>query len=410
LFLSKRSELIYNSYLWKDSLAMMDVAVTPATNQDHANGMVQLPQQIDRVVALRNDCQGIRVHGLEDFYRMDFNEFCQTGMTQSEFAILDPIWLTVQPIYPALSQVPVVANYVGSPSPSFDMLAYLTNYFGSLTNGDIYILTAGPNDLGFDPGDLPLQPGEQEVFQIGNSYFPTIIMYGRQAGPWTGTLVRMPVGTIGTIKDYTSFPPEPTVYNISSDNAADNGVNIKVVWRNKTERYVQTLPLPVQLGPDDNTGFVQIEALFKPVTKGNVFVTVTNLMGTSVTPSYVPGTLAPAVTRSPQFVRVRLFAKPTQAFTLRVLGKKPFVPLDFATEKPLIRNLDNCLIAFATADLLQRARQFGKAAQQMQEGAALLAELARLEVLQAANNARFIPDGGYGDPFFAPSSNRGLWM
>lgn len=325
LFLSKRYELIYNSYLWKDALAMMTVEVNPATNPDHAQGIVLMPQQIDRVVALRNDQQSIRVHGLEDFYRMDFNEFTQTGMTQSEFALLDPVWFT------------------GRPDP---------NYLADYAAGRIA------------PGATVTGPG--------------------------------------------------TFVTISSDNAADTAP-IKVIWRDNNDRYVVTAPMPLTLTPADGSGFLEIETLFKPATQGMVSVvanTPSPVAGTSLVTNVTStlGTLAPACTRSPQHQRVRLFAIPNAPFTLMVLGKKPFVPLDFATEKPLIRNLDNCLIAFGTADLLQRARQFGKAAQQMQEGAALLAELAKLEVLQATNNSRFVPDGGFGDPFFAPSSNRGLWV
>ena len=325
LFLSKRYELIYNSYLWKDALTMMTVAVNPATNPDHALGIVLMPQQIDRVVALRTAQSSVRVHGLEDFYRTDFNEFTQTGMTTGEFAMLDPVWFSCRP------------------DPAF----FADHAAGRIPSGSTL---TGPNAF----------------------------------------------------------------VTISSNNAADTAP-IKVVWRDNNDRYVLTAPKPVTLTPGDGSGFLEVEAVFKPVTQGTVSVLSNTPQPVADTDLIINitstlGSLAPASTRSPQHQRVRLFAIPTEPFSLMALGKKPFVPLDYATEKPLIKNLDNCLIAFGTADLLQRARQFGKAAQQMQEGAALLAELAKLEVLQATNNSRFVPDGGYGDPFFAPSSNRGLWV
>ncbi len=68
----------------------------------------------------------------------------------------------------------------------------------------------------------------------------------------------------------------------------------------------------------------------------------------------------------------------------------------------MIRNLDNCLIALASGVMLKRARQYAKAAAETQEGGVLLTELAKLETVQAANNSRIIPDGGYGDCHFGP--------
>jgi hypothetical protein len=112
-------------------------------------------------------------------------------------------------------------------------------------------------------------------------------------------------------------------------------------------------------------------------------------------------------TRSPSYQRIQLFSKPTAAFTLSVLGKKKFVPLNFDSEEPAIKNLDNCLIAFACGDMLKRMRQFGKAQVEYQEGAMLLQELAKLETMQAANNSRIIPDGGFGDPYFSPGARWG---
>jgi len=60
------------------------------------------------------------------------------------------------------------------------------------------------------------------------------------------------------------------------------------------------------------------------------------------------------------------------------------------------------LIAFATADMLTRQRQFGKAQSQMTEAVSLLHELALLEAMQAASNTQFIPESGYGDGYFNP--------
>jgi hypothetical protein len=98
LFLSKRYELIYNTYLWKEALTMVSVPVDPVNDMDNAAGIVALPQQIDRVVAIRTSEQSVRIKALEDFYRVDWNRFVDTGLPQSEFAILDAVWLSIKPI------------------------------------------------------------------------------------------------------------------------------------------------------------------------------------------------------------------------------------------------------------------------------------------------------------------------
>lgn len=306
LFLSKRYELIWNSYLWKDALVGVDVSFDPVNNADNAGGILLVPEIIDRVVAMRTNDRSLRVNNLEHYYRIDYNMFTQgisgsnniSGQTM-EFAILSPVW----------------------------------------------------------------------------------------------TVYRLPTGV-----NYLSI----------QCSAADNGNQTKVIWTDQTgvQHITQgamdaagTLQLEP---PSTGIGTITIEAMFKPVTTAPV----------TLNPEGEPTalTLAASDTRSPSYQRVRLFANPTAATTISILGKSKFKPLTFDQEEPGIRNLDNCLIAFAMADLLQRARQFGKASVQMQEGTVLLTELAKLETIQAANNSRFIPEAGYGDAYFAPSSNRGVWF
>jgi hypothetical protein len=120
------------------------------------------------------------------------------------------------------------------------------------------------------------------------------------------------------------------------------------------------------------------------------------------------GTLQTTDTASPSYQRIRLFQKPAAQLVLNVLGKKPFIPLDYPTEVPAIKNLDNCLISFAYSDMLKRARQFGKAQQEFTEATALLKELALLETVQAANYQKFMPEDGAGDIYFGPGLGVGL--
>lgn len=307
LFLSKRYELIWNSYLWKDALVGVNVSFDPINNADNAEGILLVPEIIDRVVAMRTNDRSLRVNNLEHYYRIDYNMFTQgiaggqniSGQTM-EFAILSPVW--------SVLRVPAGSNYI--------------------------------------------------AIQCA---------------------------------------------------AADNGNQAKIIWTDQTgvQHITQGAmnasgSLQLEL-PSTGTPTITIEAMFKPVTTAPV-----TLNPEGETTALL--TLGASDTRSPSYQRVRLFANPTAATTISILGKSKFKPLTFDQEEPGIRNLDNCLIAFAMADLLQRARQFGKASAQMQEGTVLLTELAKLETIQAANNSRFIPEAGYGDAYFAPSSNRGVWF
>lgn len=421
-FVSKRYELIYNGYLWKDSLTMVDIAIDPVNNPDNAVGIVLLPAQIDRVVAIRTATQAMRIHALEEYYRVDWNRFADISDVNGlmEFSILNPIWMTCRPNPTAavlqsnvpaynfniiVATIPGVTKYVG---PTSSVTYTVPNGTYLLINGVNewgLVNTGGVVPVAQNPPMPPVGSGSTVVVSNGS-----LTIYGAQGtaagSAFTGKLYLISLSGTQTVGNGASV-------TLASDNSDDNSggktpQQIKVIWRDTQNRYVTTANMPLTLTPADGIGFIEIESVFKPVTLGNVNATLTNPVS-SYNFTSVIGSLLPTLTRSPNLQRVRLFSAPNQTLTLSVLGKKPFVPLDFGSEQPLIRNLDNCLIAFGLADMLQRGRQYGKAQSQMQEATVLLSELAKLETLQAANNQRFIPDGGYGDPFFSPSSNRGLW-
>jgi hypothetical protein len=289
-FLSKRYELIWNSALWKDSLIGVDVTVDPS-DADNAEGIVFLPEVIDRVVAVRTVERSVQVRGLEDYYRIDFDKFSQTG-TAFEFAILSPAWFVWR-------------------SPSADQTG-----LGLTASAD-----ATAKIIWFD------QNGVRHVESGTGTYFGTRLM--------TGTKI--------------------TVESLFVDS--DD---------------------PIAVFPNNDTNLDNV------------------------------GEIIPPETRSPSYQRLRIFNIPDAAITLSVLGKKKFIPFDFDNEEPELKNLDNCLIAFGMAEMLQYGRRVGQAQTFLQEAEILLKELARLETVQAAHNSRFVPESGFGDPFFNPSTNAGF--
>lgn len=108
---------------------------------------------------------------------------------------------------------------------------------------------------------------------------------------------------------------------------------------------------------------------------------------------------------------IRWFPAPNSDTTLLVTGKRTLTNLTSDTATPVLRNIDNALIAYATGDMLERQRQYGKAQAKFSEGASLLQEMIAIETSQGANVPRIIPDvepgyfeAGSDDWFLAKSS------
>lgn len=85
--------------------------------------------------------------------------------------------------------------------------------------------------------------------------------------------------------------------------------------------------------------------------------------------------------------KIRLLPTSATAISLRVVGKRT-MPTLADGDSLILRNLDNCLLAFATADMLQRQRQYGKAKELVEEGGALLEAAKKVETEQAAKARR----------------------
>ncbi len=91
--------------------------------------------------------------------------------------------------------------------------------------------------------------------------------------------------------------------------------------------------------------------------------------------------------------KLRLSPAPTPLLpaTLLIAGKRPFPGLAGGGSSPLLRNVDNALLTFATGDMLERQRQYGKAQAKFTEAAAHLAALVALETRQGGQIVQLIP-------------------
>lgn len=93
--------------------------------------------------------------------------------------------------------------------------------------------------------------------------------------------------------------------------------------------------------------------------------------------------------------RVRVYPKPgngAERRSMRALVKRKALPISSNNDTPTLTGIENCLMAFAQSDMLQRARQYGKAQIVQQEALALFDQFKRLEVVQQANRMQITPE------------------
>ena len=76
---------------------------------------------------------------------------------------------------------------------------------------------------------------------------------------------------------------------------------------------------------------------------------------------------------------------------ITILGKRKCIPLLHDNDTPQIANIENALIAYGMADLLERERQFGKAQLKLQEAVALTNSMILAERDQKQSHVQIIP-------------------
>lgn len=101
--------------------------------------------------------------------------------------------------------------------------------------------------------------------------------------------------------------------------------------------------------------------------------------------------MAATATAADRHPRIQLLPKPTADTAFKCLVKKQASRLEDDSDAPEIPGVDNALMSFAQSDMLQAARQYGKAQAVAQEAIALLAQLKRLEVVQQASRCQVVP-------------------
>jgi hypothetical protein len=98
-----------------------------------------------------------------------------------------------------------------------------------------------------------------------------------------------------------------------------------------------------------------------------------------------------AATEFPTRIPIRLLPGPQSATIYRAMVKKAAIPFDQDGASPELAGVDNCLLAFAHGDMLQRARAYAKAELMYAQGVKLLADLRLEATVQEQSEQRIIP-------------------
>ena len=102
------------------------------------------------------------------------------------------------------------------------------------------------------------------------------------------------------------------------------------------------------------------------------------------------------------YCRVKPVPVPALAGSLYVLGKLKWVALS-DSDTPCLRGIDNTLLCFAEGDMLERARQYGKAQAKFGEGAMHFKTMQDIEKGQQQSISSITPmEEGYYDPTGGP--------
>lgn len=365
-FLQRRLEMIWNDQLWKDSIVEYSVAIdpeaayTPTSVYLPTKGVLLLPTEISRVLAVRTTERALRVARHEVYYRQDPDTFNATGVPLDFVLLSACVWEFDSNAHISLFR----SDEADNGSVSLDLLD--TNNGTDIARTSV-TLTASETLVG-------------EVERIDAIIKATT----------SGTVsVRQRAGV--TIRNDTDavayFTTEPSLSRIT-------------VAAGETGAFA--VPPEHLLAITYGAGGIGVLAVLDPtgddttiegsvVWDGSAF-TYTKRCEDSIV------TMAATDTTAALRQRIRLLETPEDATTVRVLGKRKCPRFSDDNDQPPVRGMDNLLIAMAQGDMLERERQYGKANLKFQEGVALLEQFKAAETIQQAHNQRIIPDSGFGDP------------
>jgi hypothetical protein len=202
----------------------------------------------------------------------------------------------------------------------------------------------------------------------------------------------------------SSGNPNLTISGTDDDDASA-GKRAKIVVESEagtTFEFTTTIPTVAAspLNLSILSGLRWIISFTKEVTEGTITV--------SMAPGGV-GILLGSQTEATRRPRFRLLETPSTAGAVLLLGKRKANLLTEDQDAPLLQNVDNALIAFATSDMLERMRQYSKAKLKVEEAAAQMKILFDLERGQQASHVQIIPMEEPDPTSCGGFSGKGYW-
>ncbi len=370
-FLTAKHRLMWNHQLWKDSLVEYNVTLSPDGYTPDSvwlptAGVLLLPDTIQKVLAVRSSDYHMNVQRQEYYYRIDFNAFASQGAPY-EFVVLPPaVWQMDD-------------------------------------NVDLKVVLGNADDVGTV---ITL-----DILKVdGVSYY------------------RYPLTTYGT-ETYGAIPPGRTNQIGSIIKSATSGVvtiqclNYPISVLSNTTLSAQTF---VTVDEDGITASYvvaagqtqQVDARFNSITVGIFEYEVSPALsgtftfnGSSIQRAETVYSIVEMLATdlvAPKRQRIRFVRIPSDETTVRVLGKRNPPSFSNNSDEPAITGCEDYLIAFASAQMWERARQFGKKQLLMQEADALLGDLIKQETVQQAHHISITPETGMGGDYYAYGRYSGI--
>lgn len=183
----------------------------------------------------------------------------------------------------------------------------------------------------------------------------------------------------------THTSPEGRMVKVMSDSGDDSGEVRLRGFYNGLETS-ETIALQGSSEMTSTKYYDDITTFSKPETAGNITLKSSDDEELQV--------LLPGETQR-RHPRIQLHPDRWTTMYVLVLAKRTVVPLVHDNDAPAVSGIENALIAYATGDMLERQRQYGKAQLKVQEGSALVDSLLKQERSQRTLNVRIIPDESF---------------
>lgn len=291
---------------------------------------------------------------------------------------------------------------------------YLARRYGMIYNGELWKDSLWAYDFDFDTTDLNTTPAG-----ILYNSLPFGNVYAMRRGAWLFPAAVDKVIALRTADGPLPVTSEQDFYRITLDAFAETGAAANFYQMPKIVAYADSASqdnddstalaatdtadasLNVTLEYLDHQGERQTATVAMNTTKqavGPVRVLLKVSKQESAGAAYlqnidtdVPWFQIGADESAPLRCRIRLVPQPQETTSFKAMVKLKPQPLTDDSEEPAISGVEDCLMAFAQGDMLQRARQYGKAQVVQQEAIELLKQLKIAGVAQEAHVQQITP-------------------